>query len=66
MAEKINLPPDLQGVLVNTIVREGTADKAGVNESITKRHDEMEKGDIITAIDGHEITGNEEMISYLL
>ena len=28
LADKINLPPDLQGVLVNTIVRGGAGDKA--------------------------------------
>jgi S1-C subfamily serine protease len=65
LAQKLNSPLDLKGVLVNTIIRGGTADKAGVNGSIINKYGEMDKGDIVTAIDGRRITGIEEMISYV-
>jgi hypothetical protein len=62
LAEKINLPPDLRSISKYNSKR-GTADKVGLNGSITNRCGKMGKGDIITVIDGHRIAGNEEKIS---
>ena len=60
-----NLPPNLRGVFVDTILRSGSADKAGIKASTTDQYGKKHGGDIITAIDGKNITRSEDMISYL-
>lgn len=65
LAQKLSYPLNIKGVLVTTIVRGGTADKAGVNGSIINKYGELDKGDIVTAIDGRRVTGIEDMISYV-
>jgi S1-C subfamily serine protease len=59
------LPPNLRGIFVDTILRGGSADKAGIEASITDQYGKKHGGDIITAIDGKNITRSEDMISYL-
>ena len=60
-----NLPRNFKGVLVNSIVMGGPADKAGVEASIVDKYDNRHWGDIITAIDGHPVIRNEDLISYI-
>jgi S1-C subfamily serine protease len=60
-----NLPPNLRGVFVDTLVRGSSADKAGIKASTTDQYGKKHGGDIITAIDGKNITRSEDMISYL-
>jgi len=60
-----NLPRNFKGVLVNSIVMGGPADKAGVEASIVDKYDTRHWGDIITAIDGHQVIRNEDLISYI-
>jgi S1-C subfamily serine protease len=60
-----NLPRNFKGVLVNSIVIGGPADKAGVEASIVDKYDNRHWGDIITAIDGHLVIRNEDLISYI-
>lgn len=60
-----NLPLNLRGVFVDTILRGGSADKAGIKGSTTDQYGKKHGGDIITAIDGKNITRSEDMISYL-
>lgn len=59
------LPKDFKGVLVNSIVMGGPADKAGIEASTVDKYDKRHWGDIITAIDGHPIIRNEDLISYI-
>ena len=66
LAESVEgLETNFKGVLVDSIVKDGPADKAGVNGSITDQYGEKRGGDIITAIDGHNVIQIEDFISYL-
>jgi S1-C subfamily serine protease len=66
LAESIEgLETNFKGVLVDSIVKDGPADKVGVNGSITDQYGEKRGGDIITAIDGHNVIQIEDFISYL-
>jgi S1-C subfamily serine protease len=60
-----NLPRNFKGILVNSIVKDGPADKAGIEGSIVDKYDKRHWGDIITAVDGHPIIQNEDLISYI-
>src|SRR5918993_2976648 len=56
LAESVEgLERNFKGVLVDSIVKDGPADKAGVNGSITDQYGEKHGGDIITAVDGHNV-----------
>jgi S1-C subfamily serine protease len=66
LAETVEgLERNFKGVLVDSIVKDGPADKAGVNGSITDQYGERHGGDIITAVDGHNVIHTEDFISYL-
>ena len=66
LAESVEgLERNFKGVLVDSIVKDGPADKAGVNGSITDQYGERRGGDIITAVDEHNVIQMEDFISYL-
>jgi S1-C subfamily serine protease len=66
LAETINgLPRNLKGILVNSIVSESPADKAGVQGSTIDKYSKTHGGDIITAIDGHDVMRIEDLLSYI-
>src|SRR5215203_2949963 len=66
LAESVKgLETNFKGVLVDSIVKNGPADKVGVNGSITDQYGEKHGGDIITAIDGRIVNQNEDLISYI-
>jgi S1-C subfamily serine protease len=66
LAETVEgLERNFKGVLVDSIVKDGPADKAGVNGSITDQYGEKHGRDIITAVDGHNVIQIEDFISYL-
>ena len=66
LAESVEgLETNFKGVLVDSIVKNGPADKVGVNGSITDQYGEKRGGDIITAVDGHNVIQIEDFISYL-
>jgi S1-C subfamily serine protease len=66
LAETVEgLERNFKGVLVDSLVKDGPADKAGVNGSITDQYGEKHGGDIITAVDGHNVIQIEDFISYL-
>ena len=60
-----NLARDFKGILVNSVVKDGPADKAGIQGSTVDKYDTRHWGDIITAIDGHQVIRNEDLISYV-
>jgi S1-C subfamily serine protease len=60
-----NLPRDFKGILVNSILKDGPADKAGIEASTVDKYDKRHWGDIITAVDGHSVIRNEDLISYI-
>jgi len=66
LAKALKLPAE-KGVLVNEVVKDSPADKAGISGGDTEATIEGAQvrlgGDIITAIDGKEITSMEEVIN---
>jgi S1-C subfamily serine protease len=66
VAKALKLPVD-KGVLVNEVVKDGPADKAGIEGGDTEATIEGAKvrtgGDIITAIDGEQIVSMEDVIN---
>jgi S1-C subfamily serine protease len=66
IAKQFNdIPNDLEGVLVDTIVRGGTADIAGIDAATTNKYGERQSGDVILALDGNSIVDIEGLLSYV-
>jgi S1-C subfamily serine protease len=65
------LPPaaiatsNLKGAYVDTITKNGPADKAGIHGSIIDQYSKKRIGDIITAVDRHPIVRSDDLISYI-
>ena len=60
-----NITDDVKGVVVNTLVKGGPADNAGLNGTITDEYGRKHGGDIIVGINGEKITEFEQLVSYL-
>jgi S1-C subfamily serine protease len=66
LAESVEgLERNFKGVLIDSIVKDGPADKVGLNGSVTDQYGEKHGGDIITAADGHNVIKIEDLTSYL-
>jgi S1-C subfamily serine protease len=67
LAETITtgLPTNFKGILVDTIVKGGPADKAGIHGATTDQYSKKHSGDIITAIDEHPIITMDDLLSYI-
>jgi S1-C subfamily serine protease len=65
VAQREGLGRNFKGIIVDTIVKNSPADKAGINGSITNQYGERLGGDIITAVDGNPVVRMEDLISYL-
>ena len=66
LAKQFNdIPDSLEGVLVDTVVRGGTADIAGIDAATTNKYGERQSGDVITALDGNSIVDIEGLLSYV-
>jgi S1-C subfamily serine protease len=64
IAQREGLERNFKGIIVDTIVKNSPADKAGINGSITNQYGERLGGDIITAVDGNPVVRMEDLISY--
>lgn len=62
LAQQLGLPRDSKGVVISSVTPGGPADKAGIIGNI---QDNTPSGDIITAIDGHQIKRIEDVIFYI-
>lgn len=60
-----NLSRDFKGVYVDLITKDGPADKAGLRGSTTDQYGDKHGMDIITAVDNHNVTYMEDLVSYL-
>jgi S1-C subfamily serine protease len=60
-----NLSRDFKGVYVDSITKNGPADKAGLRGSTTDQYDDKHGTDIITAVDNRNVTYMEDLVSYL-
>lgn len=66
LAKQFNdIPDDLEGVLIDTVVRGSTADLAGIDAATTNKYGERQSGDVITALDGNSIVDIEGLLSYV-
>lgn len=66
LAKQFNdIPDDLEGVLLDTVVRGSTADIAGIDAATTNKYGERQSGDVITALDGNSIVDIEGLLSYV-
>jgi S1-C subfamily serine protease len=59
------IPLNLKGVYVDTIKQYGPADKAGVHGSTTDQYSKKHLGDIIIAVDRHNVTKSDDLITYI-
>jgi S1-C subfamily serine protease len=60
-----NLSRDFKGVYVDSITKNGPADKAGLRGSTTDQYSDKHGTDIITAVDNRNVTYMEDLVSYL-
>jgi S1-C subfamily serine protease len=60
-----NISKTFRGVYVNTIVKGGPADSAGLRGVITDYYGKKHGGDIITAIDNNNITKIDQLVTYI-
>jgi S1-C subfamily serine protease len=60
-----NLTTNVSGVYVDTITKDGPADKAGVHGSTTDQYSKKHVGDIIVAVDGHKLVRIDDLGSYI-
>jgi S1-C subfamily serine protease len=56
---------NLKGIYVDTITKNGPADKAGVHGSTVDQYAKKHPGDIIIGVDRHNITRIDDLISYI-
>ncbi len=56
---------NLTGIFVDTITKNGPADKAGVRGSTTDQYSKKHVGDVIIAVDGHKIVRIDDLGSYI-
>jgi S1-C subfamily serine protease len=56
---------NFKGVYVDTITKNGPADKAGVHGSTIDQYSLKHGGDIIVAVDGHNVTKTDDLTSYI-
>jgi len=61
----LNMNAEIIGVIVDSIVKNGPVDQAGINGSTTNQYGERLGGDIITGADGNPVVRMEDLISYL-
>jgi S1-C subfamily serine protease len=65
LVENASLPVNLEGIYVNTIMKNSPADKAGIHGSTTDQYGKKHLGDIIIAADGHNITNSDDVVNYI-
>jgi S1-C subfamily serine protease len=56
---------NLKGILIDTITKNGPADKAGIHGSTIDQYSKKHSGDVIIGVDGHNIVRIDDLISYI-
>ncbi|MGB6526467.1 MAG: PDZ domain-containing protein, partial [Candidatus Nitrosopolaris sp.] len=54
-----------KGAYVDSLVKNGPADKAGIHGSTRDQYSKRHLGDIIIAADGHNITKSDDLVNYI-
>jgi S1-C subfamily serine protease len=65
LAQDNGMPVNLDGVYVNTITKNGPSDKAGIHGSTIDQYSKKHLGDIIIALDGHNISSSDDLVNYI-
>jgi S1-C subfamily serine protease len=65
IAKQMGLPKNYKGVFVTTVIKDGPAQKAGLQEASYNINREIKGGDVIIAIDGYQIRDIDDLIIYL-
>ncbi len=65
IAQKLGLAKNYKGVFVTTVVKDGPAAIAGVQEASYNINREIKSGDVIIALDGHNVRDIDDLILYL-
>lgn len=65
IAKQLGLAKNYKGVFVTIVVEGGPAQKAGLQEATYNTNRQIKGGDVIIALDGHEIRGIDDLIIYL-
>ena len=65
MINSTNIPSGFHGVFVSKIQRDGTADLAGFQGSVTNEYGDILGGDIITSVDGIAVDKFEKLLAYI-
>jgi S1-C subfamily serine protease len=60
-----NISKTFRGVYVNTIIKDGPADKAGIRGATTDYYGQKHGGDIITAVDNQNITKMDQLVTFI-
>jgi len=60
-----NITSNLSGVFVNAIQKGGPADSAGIHGASIDQYYQRHSGDMIIAVDGHNVTKASDFISYI-
>jgi S1-C subfamily serine protease len=65
LAQENGIPENLKGVYVDRITENGPADKAGIHGSTTDQYLKKHLGDVIIAVDGHNVTKSDDVLNYI-
>jgi S1-C subfamily serine protease len=65
LAQDNGVPLNLKGVYVDRITQNGPADKAGIQGSTTDQYLKKHLGDVIIAVDGHNVTKRDDLLNYI-
>jgi S1-C subfamily serine protease len=65
LAQDEGIPVDLKGAYVDSLMKNGPADKAGIHGSTRDQYSKKHLGDIIIAADGHNITTSDDLVNYI-
>lgn len=56
---------DLDGVLIMQVLKNSPAEQSGLQGTYHDTHGELVLGDLITAVDGHPVKSNDDLIAYI-
>ena len=65
LAEKLNLPKNFRGALINGVIKDGPADKAGIRDALYTSDREIASADIVTSIDNMPVKRIDDIIAYV-
>jgi len=65
ITQQLGLPKNYKGVLVSTLVKDGPAQKAGLQEATYNADRELKGADVIVSIDKNPVKGMDDIITYV-